>query len=105
MRRTELINKASNLALIYLLFNYWVTPLYLLLDKLISDGKLFDNISKYGEIKFIPFPIEKKLIDIGDYHSNISLAKQLLMWKPVTGLKKGLNKTLDYYFRNYKNYI
>lgn len=57
MRRIELINKASNLALIYLLFNYWVTPLYLLLDKLISDGKLFDNISKYGEIKFIPFYI------------------------------------------------
>lgn len=57
------------------------------------------------EINYIPFPKEKKLIDIGNYYSNISLARQLLMWEPVTDLKQGLNKTLDFYLRYYKNYI
>lgn len=45
----------------------------------------------------IPFPLERKVIDIGDYYSDFSLINHELGWVPQINLKVGLQKTLAYY--------
>jgi len=55
--------------------------------------------------RLVPFPPERKAIDIGDYYSDYQLAKHLLQWEPVTTLNQGLRLTLDYFKNFHSHYI
>jgi dTDP-glucose 4,6-dehydratase/UDP-glucose 4-epimerase len=57
-----------------------------------------------GEWEIVPFPAERKAIDIGDYYSDWSLARRILGWEPKIGLEQGLARTLDYYRQNGSKY-
>lgn len=50
-----------------------------------------------GEWELVPFPPERKSIDIGDYYGNWSRARELLDWRPAIGLAEGLKRSLEYY--------
>jgi dTDP-glucose 4,6-dehydratase/UDP-glucose 4-epimerase len=50
-----------------------------------------------GAYEVVPFPPERKAIDIGDYYSNFSLFRGDTGWAPRIGLAEGLQRTLDYY--------
>ncbi len=74
----------------------------------ISLSKLANEICKFksgASWELVPFPEEKKSIDIGNYYSDFSLAKKILRWEPKTKLKEGLNKTYNFYIKNFCNYI
>ena len=53
----------------------------------------------------VPFPVERKRIDIGDYYSDHSLASELLGWRPHVGLAEGLLRTVDYYRDHLASYL
>ena len=53
----------------------------------------------------VPFPPERKAIDIGDYYSNHSLASELLQWQPQVPLSAGLARTLAYYRQHLAAYL
>ncbi len=53
----------------------------------------------------MPFPEERKRIDIGDYYSDHALAFKLLGWKPQVGLEAGLARTVDYYRHHLPLYL
>jgi len=55
--------------------------------------------------QLVPFPPERKAIDIGHYYSDYQLAKHLLQWEPVTNLNQGLRITLDYFKNFHSHYI
>lgn len=55
--------------------------------------------------QLVPFPPERKAIDIGHYYSDYQLAKHLLQWEPVTTLNQGLRITLDYFKNFHSHYI
>ncbi|GAB1408851.1 NAD-dependent epimerase/dehydratase family protein [Desulfovibrionales bacterium] len=57
-----------------------------------------------GSYEMIPFPPERKAIDIGDYYSDFTLIGKELAWQPRINLQDGLQKTLAYYHANYKHY-
>lgn len=57
-----------------------------------------------GAYELIPFPPERKAIDIGDYYSDFSLITNELGWAPQIGLREGLLKTMAYYQINFANY-
>ena len=57
-----------------------------------------------GSFELIPFPPERKAIDIGDYYSDFSLITQELGWQPQVKLSEGLLKTMAYYQANHVNY-
>lgn len=63
-------------------------------------------IEVYGKGKFrvVPFPGDRKKIEIGDYIADYSKMKKTLGWKPRTRLETGIKKTLKYYEKNKKNY-
>ena len=50
-----------------------------------------------GRWELVPFPPERKAIDIGDYYGNWAKARELLGWSPHIGLQEGLKRTLAYY--------
>ena len=56
-----------------------------------------------GEFRTIPFPAERKSIEVGDYIADRSKIKTKLNWSPVVDLGSGLKKTFDYYLE-YKKY-
>lgn len=58
-----------------------------------------------GTFDLVPFPPERKAIDIGDYYSNYSLIKKELGWEPKTDLLTGLNRTIDFYSKELSHYI
>ena len=57
-----------------------------------------------GTFELIPFPPDRKAIDIGDYYSDFGLIKRELGWEPKISLEKGLKKTIDYYKENFSHY-
>jgi UDP-glucose 4-epimerase len=58
-----------------------------------------------GHYGLIPFPAERKAIDIGDYYSDFGLAKSDLGWRPRVSLRSGLDATLAYFRTRLPMYI
>ncbi len=58
---------------------------------------LLVSCNRGGTVKSIPFPEDLKAIDIGDYYSDDSAARELLGWEPRVDLRQGLTQTLEYY--------
>lgn len=54
-------------------------------------------LHKSGEFRIIPFPPDRKAIDIGDYYSDYRLIREQLGWQPRVNLAEGLERTLRYY--------
>jgi UDP-glucose 4-epimerase len=69
-----------------------------------SLADMMVNLGYGGEYDLIPFPPERKAIDIGDYYSDFSLIEKELGWSPKVGLQQGLQKTIEYYKSNYQHY-
>jgi UDP-glucose 4-epimerase len=57
-----------------------------------------------GSREIVPFPPERKAIDIGDYYSDFAKIRGTLGWTPKVGLMQGLRQTLDYYVRHGNQY-
>jgi UDP-glucose 4-epimerase len=58
-----------------------------------------------GEYAVIPFPEDRKPIDIGDYYADYSRIREALNWSPRLGLEQGLTRTLRYYERFIHQYL
>ena len=57
-----------------------------------------------GSYEVVPFPPERKAIDIGDYYSDFKKIEDTLGWQPKIALKEGLRKSLDYYALHQAHY-
>jgi dTDP-glucose 4,6-dehydratase/UDP-glucose 4-epimerase len=65
---------------------------------------LMVEIYQSGNYEIVPFPPERKIIDIGDYYSDYKKINQALDWTPKTSLRDGLEKTIAYYRQYYGHY-
>lgn len=50
-----------------------------------------------GSFKVVPFPDDRKAIDIGDYYGDFSRIKDDLGWQPRVGLDEGLRRSIDFF--------
>jgi UDP-glucose 4-epimerase len=57
-----------------------------------------------GEFRLVPFPPDRKMIDIGDYQGDYSRIRSELGWSPKVKLGEGLSRTVDYYRANRAHY-
>jgi dTDP-glucose 4,6-dehydratase/UDP-glucose 4-epimerase len=57
-----------------------------------------------GSYQVVPFPPERKAIDIGDYYSDFTKINHALGWEPRVSLQDGLRKSLEYYALNGRHY-
>jgi len=72
--------------------------------RLIDLASLMIELNGSGMFKLVPFPPERRRIDIGSYQGNYQKSKRSLGWQPLTLLADGLRQTLDYYRQNLKHY-
>ncbi len=56
-----------------------------------------------GSYECVPFPPERKVIDIGDYYGDYRQVQGRLGWEPTIPLREGLRRTLDFY-RTHRDY-
>lgn len=68
-------------------------------------AELMTNLGYDGSYELVPFPEERKAIDIGDYYSDFSLISSELGWSPQVSLKQGLLNTLEYYSKHQSAYL
>ena len=57
-----------------------------------------------AQYELVPFPVERKKIDIGDYYADTTLIEQELGWKPKVPLAEGIKRTIDFYRNNSTHY-
>jgi UDP-glucose 4-epimerase len=72
---------------------------------LLELGETLTRIAGSGRIKLIPFPDDRKAIDIGDFYADSSLIRRTLGWHPITPLREGLTRTIEFYRAHLDKYV
>jgi len=62
------------------------------------------QVNGAGDYRVIPFPADRKPIDIGDYYADYKLIRSKLSWSPRVQLREGLKRTLEFYRANREKY-
>jgi UDP-glucose 4-epimerase len=60
-------------------------------------AQLLVEVAGGGSFRCIPFPDERRSIDIGDYFADDSKIRERLGWEPTVPLREGLARSLAYY--------
>jgi UDP-glucose 4-epimerase len=55
------------------------------------------RVAGSGSYRLVPFPPDRKRIDIGDVYSSYDVAQRLLGWEPRVDLADGVARTVAYY--------
>jgi UDP-glucose 4-epimerase len=59
--------------------------------------ELLIEINGGGSYRLVPFPPDKKVIDIGNFYGNYSKITRELGWRPRVPLREGLRRSIDFY--------
>lgn len=66
-------------------------------------GLLLEIAGSKSGYRLLPFPPERKIIDIGDFYADYFKIQHVLGWQPTIDLREGLRRTVEYY-RQYKEH-
>jgi UDP-glucose 4-epimerase len=73
--------------------------------KLSDLARLLIETNAAGDYRCIPFPPDRKAIDIGDYYADFSKIQRELGWTPRVPLAEGLRRSLDYFRQHLPHYL
>jgi UDP-glucose 4-epimerase len=72
---------------------------------LLDLAQLMIKVNGSGNYSLVPYPEQRKRIDIGDYYGDYSLIKNDVGWYPQVSLADGLAKALEFYHINKDHYF
>jgi UDP-glucose 4-epimerase len=64
---------------------------------LLRLAQLLVELAGKGSYRLVPWPDNRKRIDIGDYYGDYRKIRSKLGWRPCISLEEGLRRTLRYY--------
>ncbi|MGE0041282.1 MAG: NAD-dependent epimerase/dehydratase family protein [Vicinamibacterales bacterium] len=67
--------------------------------------KLLVEVAGTGRYRFVEWPPEKKVIDIGSFYADSSRFKAATGWAPEVPLAEGLRRTVAYYREHMDHYV
>jgi UDP-glucose 4-epimerase len=67
-------------------------------------GETLISVAESGRLKTIPFPPDRKSIDIGDFFADYGAIEGTLGWRPRVALEEGLARTVAYYREHGSHY-
>lgn len=70
----------------------------------IDLAKICIEMNGGGNYKVIPYPADRKPIDIGDYYADFGLIQKKLGWTPRVNFRDGFMRTLEFYRENKERY-
>jgi len=71
---------------------------------LLELAELLVEVNGGGSYRVVPFPPDRKAIDIGDYSADFAKIRDRLGWEPRVPLRDGLERTLAYYRKHGERY-
>ena len=71
---------------------------------LVELAALLVELNGAGKYELVPFPEDRKAIDIGDYYADFRKIENSLGWTAQVGLRDGLQQTLEYYRKHHPHY-
>jgi UDP-glucose 4-epimerase len=63
------------------------------------------EIAGTGQVKYVPWPADKKRIDIGSFYADSSKIAATCGWTPRVTLREGLTQTVEFYRANLRHYV
>lgn len=63
-------------------------------------AQMLVGVAGEGSYELVPFPPDRKAIDIGDYYGDYARIRNDLGWEPRVGLQEGLARTIAFYRRH-----
>jgi UDP-glucose 4-epimerase len=58
-----------------------------------------------GSVTYVPWPDEKRRIDIGSFYSDSTKFQKTTGWTPAVDLREGLRRTMAYYREHFARYV
>jgi UDP-glucose 4-epimerase len=71
---------------------------------LLELADLLVRVNGSGSYRVVPFPDDRKAIDIGDYYSDFRKIRGDLGWAPTVGVEQGLERSLAFYREHGESY-
>jgi UDP-glucose 4-epimerase len=68
-------------------------------------AELAVELAGKGSLRLIPFPEEKKKIDVGSVACNYSAMTHATGWVPSTSLRDGMRQTIEYFTPRLAAYV
>ena len=62
------------------------------------------EVAGTGSYRIVPFPAEKKAIDIGSVYADFNKINRALGWQPTTSMREGLERSMAFYRANRAKY-
>ena len=66
---------------------------------------LLIDVAGNGTVRYIPWPPDKKVIDIGSFYADSSKFRMAVGWEPRVLLREGLARTCSYYREHVEHYL
>jgi UDP-glucose 4-epimerase len=66
---------------------------------------LLMDVAGSGRVRYIPWPPDKKVIDIGSFYADSSKIRGAVGWEPRVPLRDGLIRTIGYYREHLDHYL
>jgi UDP-glucose 4-epimerase len=66
---------------------------------------LLIDVAGAGSVRYVPWPEEKKAIDIGSFYADSSRFRHAVGWEPRVPLRSGFAQTLEYYRAHVGEYL
>jgi UDP-glucose 4-epimerase len=63
------------------------------------------SVAGTGRVKYVPWPPDKKAIDIGSFYSDWSKFAAATGWTPRVSLREGFERTIEFYRANLSRYV
>jgi UDP-glucose 4-epimerase len=63
------------------------------------------DVAGTGRVRYVPWPPEKKQIDIGSFYSDSSKFSAATSWRPQVALRDGLRRTIAFYRAHLPQYL
>ncbi len=71
---------------------------------LLNLAQMLVKLAGKGSYRLVPWPDNRKRIDIGDYYGDYRKIRSKLGWCPHVPLEEGLRRTLNYYEKHHHHY-
>jgi UDP-glucose 4-epimerase len=68
-------------------------------------AKMLTDIAGAGRVRYVAWPPEKKLIDIGSFYADSTRFREAVGWQPRVSLRDGLSETIAYYRAHLSEYL
>ncbi len=66
---------------------------------------LLIDVAGSGSVRFVEWPPDKKLIDIGSFYADSSKFARVTGWRPAVSLREGLTRSVAFYREHLARYI